>query len=278
MESSRTGARSLVAFFLLTFGLSWAVWLPKVLAANGLSTGLEGLPEIGAFGPTVAAVVLAYLHGGRTAVRRLLGRVLDTAFGKRWYLASLLLFPTITLLALVAAIATGETTTFPWAGQPIVLPIAFVYILLLGGPLQEEFGWRGYALEPLQERIGSLGAGVLLGIVWGLWHLPWFYLPSMTIYYQRPFIGFLVSITLLSVAMTWVYDNVGGSLLAMVLLHASFNWSHAMFPVLETETGSTVFLVAMIVLVATIVTRYGIHSFERVSQEGEGARSRTTTR
>lgn len=263
MHSERIGARSLVAFFLLTFGFSWAIWLPKVLAANGLSTGLEGLPEVGAFGPTVAAIVLVYLHGGRAGVGRLLGRVLDASFGGRWLLASLLLFPAITLVALVAAAAAGQTPAFPWAGQAIVLPVAFVYILLLGGPLQEEFGWRGYALDPLQERMGALGAGTLLGVLWGLWHLPWFYMPSMTIYYGRPFVGFLVSITLLSIAMTWVYDNVGGSLLAMVLLHASFNWSHAMFPVLETETGSTAFLLTMIVLVAAIVRRYGVRSFDR---------------
>lgn len=64
MTPDRIGTRSLAAFFALTFGFSWAIWLPKVLAARGLSTGLEGLPEVGAFGPTVAAVVLVSLHGG----------------------------------------------------------------------------------------------------------------------------------------------------------------------------------------------------------------------
>jgi uncharacterized protein len=262
-----------VAFFVLTFGFSWAIWLPKVLAARGLSTGLEGLPEVGAFGPTIAAVVLVYLHGGSRGVKRLLGRVLDAGFGWRWYLAALLLFPAITLFALAVAMTVGETPTFPWTGQAVVLPIAFVYVLLLGGPLQEEFGWRGYALEPLQERLGALGAGTLLGVIWGLWHLPWFYMPSMTIYYQRPFIGFLVSITLLSVAMTWIYDGTGGSLLAMVLVHASFNWSHAMFPALETETGGTVFLLAMVVLVAAIVRRHGVRRFDRGDRDVEAHRT-----
>lgn len=253
MNSDRIGTRSLAAFVALTFGFSWVIWLPKVLAANGVSTGLEGLPEVGAFGPTVAALVLVYRHGGWLAVKRLFGRVFDTGFAKRWYLVALLLFPAITLLSLGVSMASGETPAVPWAGQAIVLPIAFVYILLLGGPLQEEFGWRGYALDPLQERVGSLGAGTLIGLVWGIWHLPWFYMPSMTIYYQRPFWGFLVSITLLSVVMTWVYTGTGGSLLAMVLLHASFNWSHGMFPVLETDTGSSVFLIAMIGIVGAIV-------------------------
>lgn len=64
MDSDRIDVRSLVAFFLLTFGFSWVIRLPKVLATNGLSTGLEGLPEVDAFGPTVAAVLLTYLYGG----------------------------------------------------------------------------------------------------------------------------------------------------------------------------------------------------------------------
>lgn len=58
------------------------IWLPKVLAADRLSTGLEGLPEVGAFGPTVATILLTYLHGGWADVKRLLGRVLDTTFGQ----------------------------------------------------------------------------------------------------------------------------------------------------------------------------------------------------
>lgn len=72
MEPSRIGARSLAAFFLLSFGFSWAIWLPKALAANGVPTGLEGLPEVGAFGPTVAAIVRRYGIGrfGRDEAHR----------------------------------------------------------------------------------------------------------------------------------------------------------------------------------------------------------------
>jgi membrane protease YdiL (CAAX protease family) len=139
---------------------------------------------------------------------------------------ALVLPPAIVGTALAVAVATGTTPTFPWADQPIVLFIAFVWIFVLGGPIQEEFGWRGYLLDPLQERLTALGGGLAVGLVWAVWHLPLFYIPSETIYYQNLFLGFAVSITLLSVLMTWVYNSTNGSLLPALLMHTSWNWAH----------------------------------------------------
>ena len=161
---------------------------------------------------------------------------------------ALFLAPLVVGLSLAVAVATGTVPSFPWTGNPLVLPAAFVFILLLGGPLQEEFGWRGYLLDPFQARSSALVGGVAVGLVWALWHVPLFLIPSETIYYQRSFLGFAVSITLLSVLMTWVYNNTRASLLPVLLFHASWNWSQGMFPVLESEPAS----LAMVVLLAAV--------------------------
>jgi hypothetical protein len=141
-------------------------------------------------------------------------------------------------VALAVAVATGTTPAFPWAGQPIVLVVAFGWILFLGGPVQEEFGWRGYLLDPLQTRLTPLGGGLAVGLVWAVWHLPLFYIPSETIYYDNAFLGFAVSITLLSVLMTWVYNSTGGSLLPALLMHTSWNWAQGMFPVIDSDPAA----------------------------------------
>lgn len=270
-ESLDTGPTRLVVFFVLTFIFSWTLWLPKVVVASGIETGLAvidgpvawiaALPEVGAFGPTVAAVILVFHHAGRHGVTRLLRRAVDFSFPRRWLIPAIVLFPVLAVGALGVAVVRGVDPTLPWAGELYILPVAFVYILLLGGPLQEEFGWRGYALDPLIDRFGALVGSLGLGLFWGIWHLPWFYMPSMTMYYQRPLVGFLITILLLSVVMTWVFQNTGGSLAPMILLHASFNWSLWAFPAIESDIGGQAFIIVLLAVTLFVLFRHGITDF-----------------
>ncbi|MFC5366321.1 CPBP family intramembrane glutamic endopeptidase [Salinirubrum litoreum] len=218
-EDRDVGPVGIGAFLLLTFAWSWGFWVPDVLVEVGVVESVPALPNLGAFGPTVAAVLLVAYAGGLTGVRRLLGRAIRLDYPRRWVLVALSVPPAIVGVALAVAVATGTTPVFPWSGQPIILLVAFGWILFLGGPVQEEFGWRGYLLDPLQTRLTPLGGGIAVGLVWAVWHLPLFYIPSETIYYDSPFLGFAVSITLLSVLMTWVYNSTDGSLLPVLLMH-----------------------------------------------------------
>jgi hypothetical protein len=249
------GIGGIVVFLVLTFAWSWGFWGPKVLLAAGVVKGVPVLPNLGAFGPTVAAFLLVAYANGFEGVRRLAGRAVQLDYPTRWILVALVLPPAIVGTALAVAVATGTTPTFPWADQPIVLFIAFVWIFVLGGPIQEEFGWRGYLLNPLQERLTPLGGGLAVGLVWAVWHLPLFYIPSETIYYQNPFLGFAVSITLLSVLMTWVYNSTNGSLLPALLMHTSWNWAQGMFPILDSDPASLA-MVGLLVAATIVVVVY----------------------
>lgn len=75
-----------------------------------------------------------------------------------------------------------STFQVPW----LFFAIAFVCILFLGGPLQEEAGWRGTSTPKLQTKHGALGASLATGLMRGLWHLPLFYIPREEIYYNQP--------------------------------------------------------------------------------------------
>jgi len=255
--TDRTPARHLVLFFVLAFAWSWGLWGPQALVAQGVIEGWPQLPEVAAFGPSVAGIVVIFTTEGRAGLRRLARRTVDVGFALRWLLVALLLFPLITLIVVAVLWTQGTLPTFPWADDLVVLPAAFVYILLLGGPLQEEFGWRGYALDPLQTRLGAAGGSIVLGVAWALWHLPLFFIPTQTIYYNRPMWGLFLSVVLLSVLMTWVYNNTGGSLLVMLLMHTTFNWSNGMFPVLETDLGALLFLGMMAILTVAVVLVWG---------------------
>jgi membrane protease YdiL (CAAX protease family) len=98
----------------------------------------------------------------------------------------------------------------------------FLFSIFPGSALGEELGWRGFALPRLQARRSALAASLIVGAVWGIYHLPLFLLGSPT----RPFALFLpfaLSCVIMSIFYTWMYNGTGGSLLIAVLLHAATN-------------------------------------------------------
>jgi membrane protease YdiL (CAAX protease family) len=107
-------------------------------------------------------------------------------------------------------------------------PLA-VFISLMSGPWSEEFGWRGFALDPLLQRFGTLGGSVLLGLLWGLWHLPLYLMPgtwhAAMGFRLAGFWTFLVLNIGLALVMTWVYLATGRSILTAILLHFAANFS-----------------------------------------------------
>jgi len=96
--------------------------------------------------------------------------------------------------------------------------------IMISTPVQsgEEIGWRGYALPRLAARMGFARAGVLLGVIWAAWHLPFFFVPGIDMYRQS-FLLFVFSVTALSVAITWLYVRTNGSLLLTMLMHSAVN-------------------------------------------------------
>jgi membrane protease YdiL (CAAX protease family) len=138
-----------------------------------------------------------------------------------------------------------------WLSDPMFIVVTFFTILLTGGPLQEEYGWRGYALPRLQGRFNALVSSIILGVLWSLWHLPYFYIGSESGY--QYLWGHMLSAVIISIIMTWLYNNTGGSILVALLSHNLFNVSNIIFPALETQMGSLFYLIFMIISVIAIV-------------------------
>lgn len=256
--------RKLWLFFLLAFGWSWLFWWPVALVARGVAVPpalagfLQGPFNPAAWGPLIAALLVTFLEEGRAGVANLLRRGTSVRFGLWWYLVILLLFPVLIGGALLLSVLTGDPAPdMPALADPLVIPIAFVYILLLGGPLQEEFGWRGYALERLQERCNALASSIVVGLAWGAWHLPLFFMPRQEFYYQRPIWGLLLSTTLVSVLFTWVYNNTRGSVFAALLFHTLFNLSHWLFPTLASDRASLYLFVLLFASVIVVLLAWG---------------------
>ena len=236
--------RQTVVFFALAYAISWSLWLPAVLGGLSSSSSLVfALFVVGACGPSLAAILLTALREGRSGVKALLGRLLAWRVGLRWYAIVLLGTPALGLLAVALhALFGGPPLGFSPAVPWFILPVAFL-LGLLGGPLNEEIGWRGYALPRLQADRGALASSLVLGLVWGLWHLPAFFMAG-TSQSELPLLPYLACVVALSVLFTWLYNGTGGSLVLAVLAHGAFNFTAGfLFPILplgdETANAQT---------------------------------------
>lgn len=117
-------------------------------------------------------------------------------------------------------------------GEPMAI-IPFMVFILLFGPVPEEIGWRGYALDRLQTRWSAVGSSLILGSVWALWHMPLFFIEGSYHYGlgfgTTGFWLFVLNLILVSVVMTWIYNNTNRSTLSAILFHFMINFVGELF-------------------------------------------------
>jgi len=203
--------------------------VPGLLIAQAAPAKVAQLPPL----PSVAAVIVAAVVVAFFSPlnRRLLLPATgepQARPGVGWIVLSVTLLPALFLGAwLVAGSRSGVLEISALQGGPIaslwIVVVCFAHNLLLGGSLGEEIGWRGFLLPALLRRMGPLAASVVLGVVWGLWHLP----IDLAVGFGLHGIGAVVARVFfavpLSVLFTWFFLRSGGSMLVALLLHTSIN-------------------------------------------------------
>lgn len=259
-------------FFILANGLSWAAWLPYVLSEHGLgiwgytfpgnaaTAQLLGVLPGAYLGPITSALVITGITEGRAGLRAWRKRMTRFKVSWRWYLVVLVSVPAALTLASIAL--AGHGPVLPSAAVlAAYLPALLVQMVTTG--LAEEPGWREFAMPRLQRRSGPLAATLIVGVLWGAWHLPLF----LTEWGGGPHVAwtvpvqFVATAVLFSVVMTWVFNKSGESMPLVMLLHCGVNnffsvaWSD-MFPSLSGADVAHAFLLAslagaLILLVAT---------------------------
>lgn len=178
-------------FVVLAFGITWSVWVPRALVSQGHldSRWPTTLGEFWTYGPAVAAVLAAWLVGGRAGLGELGARLRRWRVGGRWY-AVVLLGPAafwVLVVAMHAVLGWSESLARPLIvqhGLAAAVPL-LLYLALTDG-LGEETGWRGYALPRQLARFGAVGASLLLGLVQAVWHLPLFWTEGTSLYGSSP--------------------------------------------------------------------------------------------
>jgi membrane protease YdiL (CAAX protease family) len=234
---------------ILMFAFTWPIY-----NAVGLVIG---------WGLSLAALIVTVIAYGWGAMKNLLRRFLIWRVALGWYAVALIgpiiiYLLTLTLYTVIThkvpdTNLTIAHTIFANASSSIwpFLILFFITDLITNG---EELAWRGFVLPHLQARQTALMSSLLLGFLWGLWHLPRFWVTG-------DYVGFAFAISnnlLVAIIYTWVYNETGGSLLLVTLLHAAFNTAYVFLPVNPAAAGSqTIFgftlLVEILAAVAVIV-------------------------
>lgn len=236
--SKHLEGRSPLKFFALVFAYSWGLWLPAILlgAADFGLAAYTPLVLIGAFAPMAAAITLISRRHGWAESWQFIRQAFDFRT-KPVYILLALAVPIIIhavthYLAPVFNLEVADTLLD--GNSPVVLIPYFFFILFLGGG-QEEFGWRGYAQQPLQERFGVIKASLLIGVIWGVWHLPLWVFPDAQGAY--PFPAFVLMTTGVSFVYSLLYNASGQKLIVPLLYHAMWNTVPALFPFLHQIEG-----------------------------------------
>jgi membrane protease YdiL (CAAX protease family) len=251
---------SLIIGLVLMFLYTWTIDLSnsgvlpfKVPFVVALTVG---------WGFIFVSVFMTWLTLGKDAMTTFLKRFLTWRVDLKWWLVALLLFPA---LRFSSVLLTAWLTRIPadyshpmirdivpldWPLLALVLPWLIFEILTNG----EEWGWRGYVLPRLQAKYNALTASLILGVIWSVWHLPKFLGTGLS--GERSFLWFTIAHLALAVLYTWLYNNSRGSLLLVVLFHATENTAGMFLPVSFAVPGGIEqnLLIVLYVIVAVVVT------------------------
>jgi len=247
-------------FFVLTFGWTWLFLIPAALTGmNADALPVLVLRLLAGVGPMVSALLLIYRASDRRARADYWQRLLSPGrIPARWWAVLLLTPPLLTgLSALVDLVLGGTGLRLEAAASFVDRPLAvlpFMAFTLLFGPIPEEMGWRGYALDGLQARWNALSSSLILGVLWAAWHLPLFFIEGT---FQAElglgtlsFWIFMLSMIPQTLTMTWIYNNTHRSTLSAVLFHFMLNFTGELF---ELSQRADVILFGMWIGLAMLV-------------------------
>jgi membrane protease YdiL (CAAX protease family) len=242
---------TLIPFLALTFGLTWGIAVLFILLTDQLVAifGEMGISNplfiLAVYSPGFAAVFLVWRHYGLKGLGSFFRRLALWRAPWYWWLFLILGIPAIMYAGAAVKGTVGDP--FPFSPWYQVLPALAIALFL--GPI-EELGWRGLALPLLQRKFAPIWAGLILGFIWAVWHIPAFLIggtPQSAWSFAPYFAGVIAS----SVILTALFNDSRGSLLAAVLIHFQFN--NPIWP--DAQPWDNLLLVAAAVIVVWLKRR-----------------------
>lgn len=232
-----------LAFFILTYILSWSIWITLIAGSSQIPEGVSNIVRLfGVLMPAISGIVLTAYTGG-SGVKRLFSRFKIWRVGSKWWLAVILVYPGMLIAAGLIYNLFGQPTVnvLPINAGTLIANIIFLLIATLG----EEIGWRGVALPALQRKYTPFNSSLVLGFLWSIWHLPfWLLIGTLSQFGSFYFIMNFLFIVPTTFFITWFFNNTRGSLLLPIVFHVVFNIVNvAIFPVTTSIVAFGIFIV-----------------------------------
>ena len=248
-----------VKFTLATFAFTWLLLAIDIL--SGQSS--KDFPAIlfyilGGCGPSLVALFCVRRNFNVEQRREFWSRVFSPRRVKPvWWIVTLVAVPAAMLLGVwVNALLGGTLPRMDYVhllkSQPAEIPI-FIIMMMIGGPLAEELGWRGLLLDAFQKKWSAAVSTLVLFLIWWLWHLPMFFLPGTSHYdwglFTDMFWLFATNVFLLTILMTLAHNANQRSVLAAMLIHFSYNVTLSLLVPYSVQTFAfiTAFLAVLVV-------------------------------
>lgn len=280
----------ILTYYLLTFAISWSGIILVMSLSGGIPATREQFARQFPFavlamlvGPGTSGLLLTGLLDGRAGFRALLSRLTRWRAGIGWYAVALLTGPVV-LLVVLLALSLASPVYFPGllaAGDKMSRLLSGLVAGVVVGVL-EEVGWTGFAVHRLRSRHSILKTGLIVGVLWGAWHIMGQVVMasgtytgglSLPAFLITGSIGLLIGqLPAFRILMVWVYDRTGSLLLA-VLLHLSLTAGSMMFEPLSIS-GVPLLLYGLVTaavmwaVAVTVTLMSGRHRLEKPSAKG----------
>ncbi|MDD5594171.1 MAG: CPBP family intramembrane metalloprotease [Candidatus Margulisbacteria bacterium] len=257
-------------YFVLTFAVSWTGFL--LVLGPGSFPGTQQKFEtvfplaiiLMLTGPAIAGLLLTGLAAGRAGLRELFSRFLKWRVGARWYAAALLPAP---LMVAAVLFALSQTCPLFTAENKVVILLTGIAAGLT--TILEEIGWTGFAVPRMRQRYSILTTGLIVGVLWGVWHflqVLWIsgvYSGTIPLpfFFAQYFLFSIAQLTAYRILLVWIFDRTG-SLLLTTLMHLSYTASTTII-LRPLETGASflifgwVFAVVLWIFVAAVAAANG---------------------
>ena len=222
----------LILFFIITFAITWGIGALIMIFPSQFQSAFGELDlnkpsykviwHLAVYGPAFSAFSVIAMFHGVAGIKAYLRRFLQWRAPIGWYLLVLVGIPAVHICGrIILGALGGNAPPYPHNPWFMVIPMSLLALVDDPGPM-EELGWRGFALPLLQKRFSALGASIILGIIWGIWHLPAFYISATPQSdFSLPF--FLLGTVSYAIIMTTVYNATGGSIPLAFLFHWQIN-------------------------------------------------------